>query len=68
MGLSSTQSLAKFATPLMRLPPLGDDCGPTLLMGLSLTQSPTKCATPLMGLPQLGDDCGPTPLLGSLPL
>jgi len=41
----------------MRLPPLRDDCGLTLLMGLFSTQSPAKFATLLMGSPPLGDDC-----------
>ena len=49
---------------LMGLPPLGDDCGLTLLMRLFPIESPVKFAALLMGLPPLGDDFGPTLLMG----
>jgi len=48
MGLTFTRS-PKSVAPLMGLP-LGDDCGPILLMGLTLTPSSTESAAPLMGL------------------
>ena len=50
MGLTPIQSHAESAAPLMVLPLLGDDYGPSLLMGLIPTQSIAEYVALLMGL------------------